>query len=76
MGQTTGSVIPGLFLSYCIFVKSIAHLVLFSFPMPHLFIQVQGVGTALKILFSSRKNGTLLHLSRTEIIALFNVLGR
>ena len=39
-------------------------------------LQVQGVGTALKVLFSSRKNGKPLYLSRMEIISLFNVLGR
>ena len=37
---------------------------------------MQGVGTALKVLFSSRKNGKPLYLSRMEIISLFNVLGR
>ena len=39
-------------------------------------VQVQGVGTALKVLFSGRKNGRPLYLSRMEIISLFNVLGR
>ena len=39
-------------------------------------LQVQGVGTALKVLFSSRKNRKPLYLSRMEIISLFNVLGR
>ena len=39
-------------------------------------LQVQGVGTALKVLFSGRKNGMPLYLSRMEIISLFNVLGR
>ena len=39
-------------------------------------LQVQGVGTALKVLFSNRKNGKPLYLSRMEIISLFNVLGR
>ena len=33
------------------------------------------MGTALKILFSGRKNGSL-HLTRRETVALFNVLGR
>ena len=37
---------------------------------------MQGVGTALKVLFSPRKNGMPLYLSRMEIISLFNVLGR
>jgi len=40
-----------------------------------LLLQVQGVGTALKILFSERRNSPL-HLTRSEIVALFNVLGR
>jgi hypothetical protein len=39
-------------------------------------MQVQGLGTALKILFSDRKHGPLLHLSRMELVALFNVLER
>ena len=39
-------------------------------------LQVQGVGTALKVLFSGRKNGMPLYLSRMEVISLFNVLGR
>ena len=36
-------------------------------------LQVQGLGTALKILFSDRKQ---LHLTRMELVALFNVLER
>lgn len=39
-------------------------------------LQIQGIGTALKILFSGRKNGWSLRLTRREIIALFNVVGR
>lgn len=39
-------------------------------------LQVQGLGTALKILFSDRKHGPPLHLSRMELVALFNVLER
>ena len=39
-------------------------------------LQVQGVGTALKVLFAGRKNGRPLYLTRMEIISLFNVLGR
>ena len=44
--------------------------------------QVNGAGTALKILFSRGWQGAnqgkppRLHLSRSEIVALFNVLGR
>ena len=38
--------------------------------------QIQGIGTALKILFSGRKNGWSLRLTRREIIALFNAIGR
>ena len=38
-------------------------------------LQVQGIGTALKILFSKRKTGHLI-LTRREVVALFNVLGR
>ncbi|XP_019848899.1 PREDICTED: ERO1-like protein beta [Amphimedon queenslandica] len=36
-------------------------------------LQVQGIGTALKILFSAKSH---FHLKRQEIVALFNVLGR
>ncbi|XP_064403284.1 ERO1-like protein alpha [Halichondria panicea] len=39
-------------------------------------LQVKGVGTALKILFSNRRNKAPLRLTRTEAIALFNVLGK
>lgn len=39
-------------------------------------LQVQGLGTALKILFSNRKKRPLLHLNRMELVALFNVLER
>lgn len=52
-------------------------------------LQVQGLGTALKILFPSKvdvdipKNGTndgerrtMLKLRRTEIVSLFNAFGR
>ena len=38
-------------------------------------LQVQGIGTALKILFSEKWNGSM-QLSRREVVALFNVLGR
>ena len=38
-------------------------------------VQVAGVGTALKILFT-RRHLDQLQLSRSEIVALFNVLGR
>ena len=37
-------------------------------------VQVQGVGTALKILFNGHKTG--IHLTRQEIVSLFNVLAR
>lgn len=37
------------------------------------YIQVRGIGTALKILFSDVQK---LKLRRTEIVALFNALGR
>lgn len=36
-------------------------------------VQVQGIGTALKILFAKPHH---LHLRRLEIVALFNVLGK
>ena len=36
---------------------------------------MQGIGTALKILFSGKKT-TSFTLQRREIVALFNVLGR
>ena len=39
----------------------------------HLYMQVQGIGTALKILFNDVQK---LKLRRTEIVALFNALGR
>jgi hypothetical protein len=40
-------------------------------------LQVHGVGTALNILFSKPQNGrNNVTLSRSEIVALFNVLGR
>ena len=38
-------------------------------------LQIQGVGTALKILFNN-KNTSQLQLTRQEIVALFNVLGK
>lgn len=38
-------------------------------------LQVHGIGTALKVLFSDKRTGKL-ELSRREIVALFNVLGR
>jgi hypothetical protein len=38
-------------------------------------LQVHGIGTALKILFSEKKVERL-KLTRREIVALFNVLGR
>lgn len=38
-------------------------------------LQVHGIGTALKVLFSDKRNGRL-ELSRREVVALFNVLGR
>ena len=38
-------------------------------------LQVHGIGTALKVLFSRKKN-TSFTLKRREIVALFNVLGR
>ena len=38
-------------------------------------VQVAGVGTALKILFT-RRHLDQLQLSRSEIVALFNILGR
>ena len=38
-------------------------------------VQVQGIGTALKILFSGKKHSSFT-LRRREIVALFNVLGR
>ena len=38
-------------------------------------LQVQGIGTALKILFN-RKTASELHLTRSEIVSLFNVLER
>lgn len=58
--------------------------------MKFLFLQTQGLGTALKILFSEKLNyvtetnswnrhtevGSLFRLSRTEIVALFNAFGR
>ena len=47
------------------------------------FKQVQGLGTALKILFSGHEldDGKLdksshFHLKRTEIVSLFNAFGR
>lgn len=58
--------------------------------MKFVFLQTQGLGTALKILFSEKLNyvtetnswnrhtevGSLFRLSRTEIVALFNAFGR
>ncbi|CAI8018828.1 ERO1-like protein alpha [Geodia barretti] len=38
-------------------------------------LQVHGIGTALKILFSGKKS-TKFTLRRREVVALFNVLGR
>ena len=38
-------------------------------------LQVHGIGTALKILFSEKKVQRL-RLTRREVVALFNVLGR
>lgn len=38
-------------------------------------LQIRGIGTALKILFNGRKTKQL-HLSRSEVVSLFNVLGR
>ena len=38
-------------------------------------LQIQGIGTALKVLFSTQKN-EMIKLTRREIVALFNVLGR
>ena len=37
------------------------------------YVQVRGIGTALKILFNDVQK---LKLRRTEIVALFNALGR
>ena len=38
-------------------------------------LQIRGIGTALKILFNGRKTKQL-YLSRSEVVSLFNVLGR
>ena len=47
------------------------------------FKQVQGLGTALKILFSGHElddgkfnKSSQFHLKRTEIVSLFNAFGR
>lgn len=49
----------------------------------YFFEQVQGLGTALKILFSGHElddgkfnKGSQFHLKRTEIVSLFNAFGR
>ena len=45
----------------------------FSLTATIIFLQVRGIGTALKILFNDVQK---LKLRRTEIVALFNALGR
>lgn len=57
-----------------------------SFPFDFIscsFKQVQGLGTALKILFSGHElddgkfnKSSHFHLKRTEIVSLFNAFGR
>lgn len=51
--------------------------IFFSFFLLFL-LQVQGLGTALKVLFSeqSHSHKGRAFLRRTEIVSLFNVLGR
>lgn len=73
-------------LHYCIYSEGFTSTVVSGWlswlrdvhgvPASILSSQIQGIGTALKILFSGRKNGWSLRLTRREIIALFNVVGR